>query len=113
MILSGLYMLTALGLGMLVSSLAQTQQQALMLGMFTVLPQILLSGFIFPIESMPDLMQWLTVIIPARYFLIIIRGLFLKGVGLAELLPETAALAIFAIVIFSLATARFKRGLQS
>lgn len=112
MLLSGLYMFTALGLGMLVSSVAQTQQQALMLGMFLVIPQILLSGFIFPIESMPEIMQWFTYVIPARYFLVIIRGIFLKGIGFAELLPQIAALTLFAVVIFTVAIIRFSRRLE-
>jgi len=112
MALSGLYMLSALGLGMLVSSLAHTQQQAMMLAMFFIIPQILLSGFIFPIESMPEVLQWLTLVIPARYFLIIIRGVFLKGVGFAELIPETLGLAVLAAAIFGLAIFRFSRRLE-
>jgi ABC-2 type transport system permease protein len=112
MLLAGLYMLSALGLGMFVSSLAHTQQQAMMLAMFFLIPQIILSGFIFPIESMPEFMQWLTIIVPARYFLIIIRGIFLKGVGIEALIPETVSLMIISLVIFSLAIIRFTRRLE-
>jgi ABC-2 type transport system permease protein len=112
MLLSGLYMLAALGLGMLASSFAQTQQQAMMLAFFFIIPQILLSGFIFPIESMPEILQWFTYVIPARYFLIIIRGIFLKGVGITDLLPETISLAILALCIFTVAIFRFSRRLE-
>lgn len=113
LLLGGLYMLTALGIGMFVSTIAHTQQQAMMLAMFFIIPQILLSGFIFPIESMPEVMQWFTFLIPARYFLIIIRGIFLKGVGFEALIPETLALLIFALLVFSLAILRFRKGLNS
>lgn len=109
MALAGLFMITALGIGILVSSVARTQQQAMMMTMFVLIPQILLSGFIFPIESMPDVMQWFTLVIPTRYFLVIIRGIFLKGVGVAELVPEILALVVFSVVIFTVATIRFRR----
>ena len=112
MALSGLYMLSALGIGMLVSSLAHTQQQAMMLAIFFIIPQILLSGFIFPIESMPEVLQWVTFVIPARYFLIIIRGVFLKGVGFVDLIPETLGLTVLAVLIFGLAIFRFSRRLE-
>jgi len=112
LLLAGLYMVSALGIGMFVSSLAHTQQQAIMLAMFFLIPQIILSGFIFPIESMPEVLQWLTYIVPARYFLIMIRGIFLKGVGIEALIPETTGLAILSLVIFSLAIFRFSRRLE-
>lgn len=108
-LLSGFYMLAAMGIGLFVSAMAHTQQQAMMLGMFFIIPQLLLSGFIFPIESMPDIMQWITYLIPARYFLIIIRGIFLKGVGIEHLVPETIALLLFAVILFGLAVIRFGR----
>jgi len=112
LLLAGLFMVSALGIGMFVSSLAHTQQQAMMLAMFFILPQIIISGFIFPIESMPEAMQWLTYIVPARYFLIMIRGIFLKGVGFEALIPETISLAVISVVIFSVAIFRFSRRLE-
>jgi ABC-2 type transport system permease protein len=111
LLLSGLYIMTTLGLGLLMSTVSQTQQQAMMLGFFANPPFMLLSGFIFPIASMPEPMQLLTYVIPLRYFLIIIRGIFLKGVGLDVLWPQALALLLFGIAVLTLSTLRFHKRL--
>jgi len=78
----------------------------------TVLPSIFLSGFIYPIEAMPTVLQWLSYAIPLRYFLVIIRALMIKGVGLDAILPEVIALTIFGVVIMGAAALRFKKRLD-
>jgi len=101
-----------LGLGLLVSTLARTQQQAMMLSALVfMLPQIYLSGFIFPIQNMPVPFQLATYLVPLRYYVTILRGVFLKGVGFAVLWPEFVALSVMAIAILALARARFRRRL--
>jgi ABC-2 type transport system permease protein len=106
------YMLCTLGLGLLISTLAQTQQQAMMLSAFVfMLPQMLLSGFAFPIQNMPAIFQALTYLVPVRYYLVILRGVFLKGVGLAVLWPQVLALLGLGIAILGLARLRFRRRL--
>ena len=89
-----LYLLSTLGLGLFVCTISQTQQQAMMTTtFFFLMPMIYLSGFIFPIENMPEWIQWVTYAIPLRYFLVIVRGIFLKGVGLEVLWPQVAGAA--------------------
>ena len=106
------FMLCTLGLGLLISTLAQTQQQAMMLTAFVfILPQMLLSGFAFPIQNMPTPFQLLTYLVPLRYYLVILRGVFLKGVGFAVLWPEAATLSGMGVVILLLARVRFRRRL--
>jgi ABC-2 type transport system permease protein len=109
--LSGLFIMTTLGLGLLISTVSQTQQQAMMLGFFANPPFMLLSGFIFPIASMPEPMQYLTYLIPLRYFLVVIRGIFLKGVGLEVLWPQALALLGFGIAVLAISAARFRKRL--
>jgi len=109
--LSGLFIMTTLGLGLLISTVSQTQQQAMMLSFFINPPFMLLSGFIFPIASMPEPMQYITYIIPLRYFLIIIRGIFLKGVGLEILWPQALALLAFGVTVLTLSAMRFRKRL--
>ncbi|MCL4850056.1 MAG: ABC transporter permease [Bryobacteraceae bacterium] len=87
-----LFLLTTLGLGLFVSTVSQTQQQAMMSTFFLFLPALMLSGFAFPIQNMPAPVQWLTYLIPARYFMEIVRGIFLKGTGFAVLWPPMLAL---------------------
>ncbi|HWT78505.1 MAG TPA: ABC transporter permease [Candidatus Methylomirabilis sp.] len=111
LVLSGLFILTTLGLGLLLSTVSQTQQQAMMLGFFINPPFMLLSGFIFPIASMPQPMQYLTYLISLRYFLVIIRGIFLKGVGLDVLWPQALALLIFGLSVLTLSVLRFQKHL--
>ena len=111
LLLSGLFIMTTLALGLLISTVSQTQQQAMMLGFFVNPPFMLLSGFIFPIASMPEPMQYLTYLIPLRYFLIIIRGIFLKGVGLDVLWPQALAMLAFGVVVLTLSALRFQKRL--
>ena len=106
------YMLCTLGLGLLISTLARTQQQAMMLSAFVfIMPQMLLSGFAFPIQNMPGVFQALTCLVPLRYYLVILRGIFLKGVGLRVLWPQALTLVALGISILLLARARFRRQL--
>jgi ABC-2 type transport system permease protein len=101
------YLLSTLGLGLFVSTISRTQQQAMMTtSFFFLLPMVFLSGFIFPIENMPDVIQSFTYLIPLRYFLVILRGIFLKGVGLDVLWPQAGALLLWGFVILTLATLR-------
>ncbi len=101
------YLLTTLGLGLFVSTISRTQQQAMMTtSFFFLLPMIFLSGFIFPIENMPDIIQQVTYLIPLRYFLVILRGIFLKGIGLEVLWPQALALLGWGVAILTLATLR-------
>ncbi len=106
------YMLCTLGLGLLVSTLARTQQQAMMLAAFVfMLPQMYLSGLIFPIQNMPQVFQWATYAVPMRYYVVILRGVFLKGVGFAVLWPQAVALLVIAGTILAIARLRFRRRL--
>ena len=110
--LCALFLMTTLGLGLFVSTVSQTQQQALMTMQFGVMfPFMFLSGFTFPIENMPPLIQLLTYVIPLRYFLEIVRGIFLKGVGMETLWPQALALFLFGAAILSLSIARFQKKL--
>lgn len=112
LVLTPAFVLCTLGLGLLVSTLSRTQQQAMMLSAFLfMLPQIYLSGFIFPIQNMPRIFQWVTYAVPLRYYVVILRGIFLKGVGLAVLWPQVAALVALAAVILAIARVRFRRQL--
>jgi ABC-2 type transport system permease protein len=102
-----LYVICMLGLGLLVSTISSTQQQAMMTAtFFFLMPMIYLSGFVSPIENMPATIQWVTYLIPLRYFLIIVRGIFLKGVGMEVLWPQVAALATWGAVVLALAVMR-------
>jgi len=104
------YLVGALGLGLLVSSVADSQAMAFQLGAATsMLPSILLSGFIFPIRSMPAVVRGLTYAVPARYFLVVLRGVILKGAGLAPYLADLAFLLAYALVVLGLAFARLTR----
>ena len=106
-----LYLLTTLGVGLLISTVSQTQQQAMMTTFFFFQPAMLLSGFVFPIANMPRVVQWITFLNPLRYFLVIIRGIFLKGVGFDILWPQMLALAVLGSLIMALATRRFRKTL--
>jgi len=106
---TGLFILTCLGMGLVVSAISNTQQQASMAGQFIILPNMFFSGFMFPISSMPPLVQKLTHIIPLRYYIAIVRGIFLKGVGWAELRDEATILLVYGAVILGLATAFFRK----
>jgi ABC-2 type transport system permease protein len=107
MAISLIYVLCTLALGLLISTISETQQQAMMTAtFFFLMPMIYLSGFMTPIENMPEPIQWVTYIIPLRYFLVIVRGIFLKGVGFEVLMPQTAALAAWGVVVLALAILR-------
>ncbi len=106
------FMLNTLGIGLFISTISKTQQQAMLTSMFFILPQIMLSGFVFPIENMPKFFQFVTHIIPIRYFFVIIRGIMLKGAGWPELWNQAAALLFLGTVILTLSVARFHKKLD-
>jgi len=110
--LSALFLLTSLGIGIFISSIANTQQEAMLLTFLTMFPSIFLAGFFFPIEAMPEWLQAITYIIPLRYMLVVIRGIIVKGVGLQILQQQVLALIIFGVVIMFLAAARFRKKLE-
>ncbi len=104
-----LYLMTTLGVGLLISTVSQTQQQAMMSTFFFYFPAVLLSGFMFSIANMPEPIQWLTYLNPLRYFLVIIRGIFLKGVGPSVLWPQMLALATMGSLTLWAASRRFRK----
>jgi ABC-2 type transport system permease protein len=107
-----IFLMTTLGLGLFVSTVSRTQQQAMMTAIFFVLmPMIFFSGFVFPIENMPPIIRSVSYLMPLRYFFVIVRGLFLKGVGMEALWPQAAALFVFGVVILSLSVLRFRKRL--
>jgi ABC-2 type transport system permease protein len=110
--LCSLFLLTALGIGIFISSAAKTQVEAFMMTFATVLPTVFLSGFFFPLEAMPRWLQLLSYIIPARYGLVIVRSIILKGVGLEILIEQVVAILIFGSIIVTLASTRFKKKLE-
>ena len=110
--MSLVYLLTTLGLGLFVSTISHTQQQAMMTStFFFLIPMMYLSGFVFPIENMPDLIQPITYLIPLRYFVVILRGIFLKGVGLETLWPQALALFVWGALTLTLAVMRSSKRL--
>jgi ABC-2 type transport system permease protein len=109
---TALYLMTTLGAGLLISTVSQTQQQAMMSTFFFYFPAVLLSGFMFPIANMPVIIQWITYANPLRYFLVIIRGIFLKGIGPGILWPQMAALAVMGVATLWLASKRFRKTLS-
>ncbi len=109
---SGLLLLSCLGIGLFASTIANTQQEAMMMVQLTMLPSLFLSGFFFPIEAMPPFLQWVSYLIPLRYYLVIIRALMLKGVGFEAIQSQTYALALFGIVILVMAALRFRKTLD-
>lgn len=112
LVLSGLFLVTTLGLGLFISTISNTQQEAMLTAMFTILPSMFLSGFFFPLEAMPPVLQWISYAIPLRYFLIVVRGIIIKGVGPEALWPQIIALSIFAVVIMGGAALRFHKRLD-
>jgi len=112
LVCTALFLMTTLGAGLFISTISNTQQQALMTFFFLFMPMFLLSGFAFPINSMPPLVQWLTYFNPLRYFMQIIRGIFLRGTGPSILWPQMVALAIFGVAIFSSSALRFRKKLD-
>lgn len=112
LLLSALFLVTNLALGLLISTVAGTQQEAIIFALFYNLPSIFLSGFIYPVAAMPRALQLISYAIPLRYFLIVVRGIVLKAVGVAQLWPEIIALSIFAVVVITAAATRFQKRLD-
>lgn len=110
--LAALFLTTSLGIGIFFSSVARTQQEAMLLVFLMMLPSVFLSGFLFPIDAMPRVLQWISYAIPLRYMLVIVRGILLKGVGLDALAEQVAALSIFGLVIVVIAATRFHKRLE-
>jgi ABC-2 type transport system permease protein len=108
---TSLYLLSTLGIGLFISTVSSTQQQAMMTTFFFFFPAMLLSGFIYPIANMPRVIQWITLANPLRHFLIIIRGVFLKGVGAEVLWPQMAALLVIGLAVMTFAVNRFHKTL--
>ena len=106
------YLLSVLGIGLLISTVCRTQQQAFATNFFVINPAFILSGFSFPIATMPTVMQWLSNINPMTYYLVVIRGTFLKGVGLDVLWPQMAALAVLGVVFLGISVLRFHKSLD-
>ncbi len=109
---TAVYLLSVLGLGLLISTISRTQQQAMMATFLFYVPAVLLSGFMFPVENMPEVIQYGTYINPLRYFLVIIRGIFLKGSGMDILWPQTLSLLMLSIVVVTLSSLRFKKKIR-
>ena len=110
--LSVIFLATGLGIGLLASTIANTQQEAMLTVWMTLLPSIFLSGFFFPLEAMPRILQWISYIMPLRYYLVIIRALLLKGVGIEMIQFEVFAMTLFAVFIMALAALRFRKRLD-
>ena len=112
LLLCTLFLISSLAIGLLTSVIANTQQEAMLTVFMTLLPSIFLSGFFFPLEAMPQVLQWVSYLIPLRYFMSIIRALLLKGSGIFEMQNDVIALALFAAVLMFLAATRFKKRLD-
>ena len=111
-LLTGLFLVTTLGLGLFISTISNTQQEAMLTTFFFLLPSIFLSGFLFPLAAMPWYLQAFSHVIPLRYFLIIVRGIIIKGVAIDTLWTEVIALSIFAVIIMGSAAMRFRKRLD-
>ncbi len=109
---TSLFLISSLAVGLLISTTCRTQQQAFASGFFYLTPAFTLSGFAFPISSMPTVMQWITYLDPLRYYLVVLRGTFLKGTGLAILWPQMVAMAILGVAMFAVSVARFEKSLD-
>jgi len=107
-----LFLLCMLGIGLLISTVSATQQQAMVSGFFFIMPAITFSGFGFPISSMPRFVQWLTYLDPLRYLLVVLRGTYLKGIGLDVLWPQMAAMAVLGTLLLTVSVLRFRKSLD-
>ena len=112
LLLSGLFLITSLSIGLLASTIANTQQEAMLTVWMLLLPTLFLSGFFFPLEAMPLVLRWISYVLPLRYYLVIIRSLMLKGASVLALKNEIIALTIFGIVLMSAAAVRFRKRLD-
>ena len=110
--MTGLYLLPTLGYGLVISTVARTQQQAQLMVMPLMLPAMMLSGYIFPIASLPVALQFVGELLPTTYFIYIMRAVVIKGVGLSLIIPQTIALSIFAVALLGLAMWRFRKNLD-
>ena len=110
--LASTFIAASLGVGLLVSTIARNQAQAMQMSFFFMLPNSLLSGYMFPREAMPDVARWVGLVLPLTYFLKVLRGILLKGSGLAELWREVSALAIMATVLVSVSVRRFHKTIE-
>ncbi|MDD2680248.1 MAG: ABC transporter permease, partial [Candidatus Omnitrophica bacterium] len=106
-----IYLFTTLGIGLFISTISSTQQEAMMSVFLFYMPTLLLSGFAYPIANMPQLIQWFTFLNPLRYFMVVVRSLFLKGVGVEVLWPQLVPLLIMGILVISFSALRFRRSL--
>ena len=109
---SGLFLLSTLGAGLFLSTISRTQQQAMMSAFFFFLPTFMLSGFSFPVRNMPEVIQWITYLNPLRYFIEVLRGVFLKGVGVEVLWPQLGAMGLIGVVILLVSAGRFRKRLD-
>ncbi len=112
LVLSCLFLATSLGLGILISTVSKTQQEAMLLTFLILLPSIFLSGYFFPIDAMPAALRWLSQAIPLTHVLVIVRSIILKGVGVEALSYEVTALAIFGLIVVTMASIRFQKRLE-
>jgi ABC-2 type transport system permease protein len=110
--LSLIFLITGLGIGLFASTIANTQQEAMLTVWMTLLPSIFLSGFFFPLEAMPPVLQWVSYLMPLRYYLVILRALLLKGVGLEMIQSDVIAMTLFAVGIMTAAALRFHKRLD-
>lgn len=109
---AGVFLFTTLGLGLFISTISHTQQQAMFTSILIMMPAVLLSGFMFPIDNMPRSIQYLTYANPLRYFLIIVRNVILKGCGWNVLAPQFGMLFLLGLILFALASLRFRKTIQ-
>jgi ABC-2 type transport system permease protein len=110
--MTGLYLLPTLGYGLFISTVARTQQQAQLMVMPLMLPAFMLSGYLFPISSLPVVLQFVGALLPTTYFIYIMRAVVVKGVGLELIIPQTIALSVFAVALLGLAAWRFRKTLD-
>ena len=111
LLVSALYLVSTLGIGLIISSFARTQQQAMLTAFLVIMPLVILSGFAFPIANMPEPVQWLTWLDPLRHYLEVVRALFLKGSGLDAALPQLGAMALLGLAALALSALRLRRRL--
>lgn len=110
--ISWIFLVCALGLGLLISNVADNQAQAIQLAFLVILPSILLSGYVFPRDSIPAFLAWTSYLIPVTYFIEVLRGVILRGAGIADLWPQALALLVFGAVLVGLSAARFRKRLD-
>jgi ABC-2 type transport system permease protein len=112
LLFSGLFLLPNLGIGLLISTMAKSQMEAQMLVQPIMLPSMFLSGFLFPVATLPAVLQFISACIPLSYFLVIVRGIVVKGIGFQFLVPQVIALSLFSVVIVGFAISRFHKTLD-